>query len=71
MKSTSPTVPTGSRRKVIPFERGPARRADELAFLPAALEIVETPPSPTGRAIAMRWRWPPDSVEPRSPTTVS
>lgn len=29
-----------------------ARTADELAFLPAALEIVETPPSPLGRAIA-------------------
>ena len=28
------------------------RRQDELAFLPAALEIVETPPSPIGRAIA-------------------
>jgi membrane fusion protein, hemolysin D len=28
------------------------RRKDELAFLPAALEIVETPPSPIGRAIA-------------------
>lgn len=28
------------------------RRAEELAFLPAALEIVETPPSPVGRAIA-------------------
>src|SRR4029078_12695570 len=27
-------------------------RQDELAFLPAALEIVETPPSPIGRAIA-------------------
>jgi hemolysin D len=27
------------------------RGGDELAFLPAALEIVETPPSPTGRAI--------------------
>jgi len=27
------------------------RRRDELAFLPAALEIVETPPSPIGRAI--------------------
>jgi hemolysin D len=26
------------------------RRHDELAFLPAALEIVETPPSPLGRA---------------------
>jgi membrane fusion protein, hemolysin D len=28
------------------------RGRDELAFLPAALEIVETPPSPIGRAIA-------------------
>ncbi len=28
------------------------RRSDALAFLPAALEIVETPPSPLGRAIA-------------------
>ena len=27
------------------------RARDELAFLPAALEIVETPPSPIGRAI--------------------
>ncbi len=29
----------------------PKRSADELAFLPAALEIVETPPSPIGRSI--------------------
>jgi hemolysin D len=28
------------------------RNADELAFLPAALEIVETPPSPVGRGLA-------------------
>src|SRR3954469_6098860 len=27
-------------------------RGDELAFLPAALEIVENPPSPIGRAVA-------------------
>ena len=27
------------------------RERDEFAFLPAALEIVETPPSPIGRAI--------------------
>ena len=26
---------------------------DELAFLPAALEIVETPPSPTARLTAV------------------
>ncbi|MET3911275.1 hemolysin D [Bradyrhizobium sp. S3.3.6] len=30
-----------------------ARPSDELAFLPAALEIVETPPSPVGRAIVV------------------
>lgn len=37
---------------IIPFFRplGP-RRDHELAFLPAALEITETPPSPIGRAI--------------------
>jgi hemolysin D len=29
-----------------------SRLRDELAFLPAALEVVETPPSPIGRAIA-------------------
>ena len=43
------------------------RRGEELAFLPAALEIVETPPSPIGRAIgaaiivlfcaALVWAW--------------
>jgi hemolysin D len=43
------------------------RRGEELAFLPAALEIVETPPSPIGRAIgttiillfcvALIWAW--------------
>jgi hemolysin D len=40
-------------RKIIPFPKKQViRRGDsELAFLPAALEIVETPPSPTGRAI--------------------
>lgn len=33
--------------KIIPLRR----RRDEAAFLPAALEIVETPPPPLGRAI--------------------
>jgi len=41
-----------SAKKVIPFPQTPARRRDyELAFLPAALEITETPPSPIGQAI--------------------
>jgi hemolysin D len=33
-------------------DRRQDRRREELAFLPAALEIVETPPSPVGRAVA-------------------
>jgi hemolysin D len=44
-----PAVPA---QRVIPFRRVQERRREELAFLPAALEIVETPPSPIGRAIA-------------------
>lgn len=39
-------------RNIIKFPERPARRRDyETAFLPAALEVVETPPSPLGRAI--------------------
>ena len=42
-----------SEMKVVPFPAGAKPRdREELAFLPAALEIVETPPSPTGRAIS-------------------
>lgn len=65
MRSVEAT-PRASRR-VVPIGRTYARRAEELAFLPAALEIVETPPSPTGRAIvviiillfctALAWAW--------------
>ena len=41
-----------AEKKVLPFPVGPrSRDREELEFLPAALEIVETPPSPTGRAI--------------------
>src|SRR5438874_7000626 len=44
--------PMRAANAVIPFpEKGIRRRDHELAFLPAALEIVETPPSPIGRAI--------------------
>src|SRR5260370_34150658 len=32
-------------------DAGARQREHELAFLPAALEIVETPPAPIGRAI--------------------
>ncbi|HUI94910.1 MAG TPA: HlyD family type I secretion periplasmic adaptor subunit [Xanthobacteraceae bacterium] len=38
-------------RRVVPL-RPRGRRGEELAFLPAALEIVETPPSPLRRAVA-------------------
>lgn len=67
MKSASAIVPAPRGRHVIPFRQPPARRSEELAFLPAALEIVETPPSPIGRAIAativllfcaaLAWAW--------------
>jgi hemolysin D len=51
MKSADNALPARQAQVVIPFHTAKARRADELAFLPAALEIVETPPSPIGRAI--------------------
>src|SRR5262245_11187033 len=56
-----------SMRRAIPAQNARGRHADELAFLPAALEIVETPPSPIGRAVgatiialfcvALIWAW--------------
>jgi hemolysin D len=36
-----------------PPKRRKSRHQDELAFLPAALEITETPPSPIGRAVGI------------------
>jgi membrane fusion protein, hemolysin D len=42
-----------SAKKIIPFPLETSRRdREELEFLPAALEIVETPASPAGRGIA-------------------
>jgi hemolysin D len=65
MKSAKAT--SHAAQGVIPFRRAPERRGEELAFLPAAIEIVETPPSPIGRAIgvsiillfcaALAWSW--------------
>src|SRR3982074_1026271 len=52
MKSAESAKPAEPAR-VVPFRRAQARRREELAFLPAALEIVETPPSPIGRMIAL------------------
>ena len=51
MKSAEPDTPVKPTRRIIPFRRAHARRGEELAFLPAVLEIVESPPSPIGRAI--------------------
>lgn len=43
-----------SAKNIVEFPKPSDRRQkDELAFLPAALEIVETPPSPIGRAIGI------------------
>jgi hemolysin D len=42
----------GSSARILPWPRLPARRGAEVEFLPAALEIIETPASPMGRAIA-------------------
>lgn len=52
MKLAESTTAIPSTAGVISFQRAQERRRDELAFLPAALEIMETPPSPIKRAIA-------------------
>ena len=67
MKSAEPATPAKPMGSIVPLRRVHKRRAEELAFLPAALEIVETPPSPIRRAIgatiillfcaALAWAW--------------
>jgi hemolysin D len=67
MKSVEPVASVMPARRAVPFRRAHQRRREELAFLPAALEIVERPPSPIGRAIggvivllfclALMWAW--------------
>ena len=48
---------TSASRNIVPFPRAEVRRREqEIAFLPAALEITESPPSPIGRAISQRHR---------------
>src|SRR4030088_1203458 len=47
-----PASMTSASRNIVAFPRaGVRRRGHEIAFLPAALEITESPPSPIGRAI--------------------
>jgi membrane fusion protein, hemolysin D len=48
MKSDNAVIPAPGRALAVG-----GRRRYELEFLPAALEIVETPPSPVGRATAL------------------
>ena len=63
-------------------ERGPARgeaaeRRADRALTVLVQPVVGSSSNSTGasrtiaRAVAMRCRWPPDSVAPRSPSTVS
>lgn len=51
MKSARAAIAVAKNVVLFPVTRERSE-ADERAFLPAALEIVETPPSPTGHAIA-------------------
>jgi hemolysin D len=50
MRSARATIEIAKNVVAFPITRE-RRKKDELAFLPAALEIVETPPSPIGRSI--------------------
>jgi hemolysin D len=67
MRSAESVMAATPAPQVVRLRRTQPRRREELAFLPAALEIVETPPSPIGRAIstiiillfclALIWAW--------------
>src|SRR4051794_20294516 len=67
MKSTNAAATLDSTQRVVPLRRAERMGREELAFLPAALELVETPPSPLGRVIAatlmllftatLAWAW--------------
>lgn len=52
MRSASAAPARKPEQNVVPFRNTKNRSAEEIAFLPAALEITESPPSPIGRAIA-------------------
>jgi len=49
--STKSAEPMPAAANVVPLPRRGGARRDELEFMPAALEIVETPAPPVGRAI--------------------
>jgi hemolysin D len=53
MKSADASMTAKAEPVVVPFRKAKGKRRHELAFLPAALEIVESPPSPIGRAMGL------------------
>src|SRR5258708_29543456 len=67
MRSANSPTAADPAQRVIPLRRARERRGEELASLPAALEIMETPPSPIRRMIgaiiillfcaALVWAW--------------
>src|SRR5579863_9084029 len=52
MRSAKTAIAAAKNVIFFPLNR-PRREQEELAFLPAALEIVETPPSPVGRTVGL------------------
>ena len=51
MGAAPPTASAPANPARLPVPARTRRDADERAFLPAALEILDTPPSPLGRAV--------------------
>jgi hemolysin D len=51
MSSSGASAADPAATNVVPIAKAARARATELEFLPAALEVVETPASPTGRAL--------------------
>ncbi|TPQ32102.1 HlyD family type I secretion periplasmic adaptor subunit [Bradyrhizobium guangdongense] len=52
MRSANPAAAATVKPNVVPFRQSSGRATQELAFLPAALEVMDSPPSPIGRSIA-------------------
>ncbi|MBR0716795.1 HlyD family type I secretion periplasmic adaptor subunit [Bradyrhizobium liaoningense] len=52
MRSGNPAAAAAIKPNVVPFRQTGGTPTQELGFLPAALEVMETPPSPIGRGIA-------------------
>ena len=52
VEATASPADKPASSNVVPLKRAVSIRQNEREFLPAALEITETPASPVGRAIA-------------------